>query len=486
MNKERTLTSLTGIIICALFSVVCTAQSQLVVYPFPGPEAGNKAHNGDFTVKVRTPGGKWQDMYEYNVKVDEVRGIDHHVENASMAAFDFSGEVEVSVTSNTQQVREAAIRPLSYGIAYTMSNNTVYFRLQQPKNISVEINGDKFHNLHLFANPVQTDIPDVKDKNVIYYGPGFHEIKGGVLQVTSGKSVYLAGGAVIMGRIEVDSARDVQITGRGIIVSPQQEGVKISYTKNVLVEGICLTQCPVGSSDSVTVRNVKSISSHKWGDGMNVFASNNVLYDRVFCRNSDDCSTVYATRKGYTGGCRNIVMQHSTLWADVAHPVHIGLHGNTPAPDTIEGIHYRDIDILEHQEKQVDYQGCMAINAGDNNLVKDVTFEDIRIESIRCGQIVHLQIPFNKKYCTAPGRGIENVLFKNVTYNGSNPELSIITGYSKDRRISNVVFENLRVNGVLISDDMKGKPGWYKTADMARMFVGEFVDGLVFKKTTRN
>lgn len=484
MNFDRTLIKLAGIIIYLLISIVCTAQQQqLVTYPFPAPEAGSPAHNADFTVKVRQPGGKWQDLYEYNVKVDEVRGINHHVEVASMAAFDFSGEVEVAVTSNRQKIREAVIRPLSYGIAHKVTHNTVYFRLLQPKNLSIEVNGDKFHNLHLFANPIEVAAPDATAENVIFFGPGFHDIKGGVLRVPSGKSVYLAGGAVVRGHFMVDSVRDVKITGRGIIDFPGQEGVKISYSKNVLLEGIILTQCPVGSSDSVIVRNVKSISSYKWGDGMNVFASNNVLYDGVFCRNSDDCSTVYATRKGFVGGCRNIVMQHSTLWADVAHPIHIGLHGNTPHPDTIEQVRYIDIDILEHQEKQVDYQGCMAINAGDNNMVREVSFEDIRVENIRCGQLVHLQIPFNKKYCTAPGEGIENILFKNVIYNGDSPELSIITGYNESRRVRNVIFENLKINGTLIFDSMSGKPGWYKTADMARMFVGEFVDSLVFRKT---
>ena len=66
-----------------------------------------------------------------------------------------------------------------------------------------------------------------------------------------------------------------------------------------------------------------------WGDGMNVFASNNVLFDGVFCRNSDDCTTVYGTRAGFKGGCRNITMRNSTLWADVAHPIFIGIHGNS-------------------------------------------------------------------------------------------------------------------------------------------------------------
>ena len=31
--------------------------------------------------------------------------------------------------------------------------------------------------------------------------------------------------------------------------------------------------------------------------------------------------------------------------------------------------------ILDHREMQVDYQGCLAINAGDNNLVRNVRFE---------------------------------------------------------------------------------------------------------------
>jgi polygalacturonase len=243
-----------------------------------------------------------------------------------------------------------------------------------------------------------------------------------------------------------------------------------------------LTQIPTGGSDSVVIRNVKSISYYGWGDGMNIFASSNVLFDGVFCRNSDDCTTVYATRKDFTGGCRNIVMQNSTLWADVAHPISIGLHGNTPHPDTIEDLRYVNIDILDHSEKQIDYQGCMAINAGDNNLVRNVRFENIRIEDFRQGQLVNLRIVFNTKYCTAPGRGIENILFRDISYTGSHAEISIIAGYDGERKVKNVRFENLRINGQLISDDMPGKPAWYKTGDMARFYIGEHVENISFAK----
>lgn len=58
----------------------------------------------------------------------------------------------------------------------------------------------------------------------------------------------------------------------------------------------------------------------------------------------------------------------------------------------MENLTYRNIDILDHREMQVDYQGCLAINAGDNNLVRNVRFENIRIENFRQGQLVNLRI----------------------------------------------------------------------------------------------
>ena len=126
--------------------------------------------------------------------------------------------------------------------------------------------------------------------------------------------------------------------------------------------------------------------------------------------------------------------------------------------------------------------GDSLIYAGDSNLIRNVRFENIRVEDFHQGQLLNIRVFFNEKYCTSPGRGIENVLFKNITYNGKNSELSIIAGYDEQRKVKNLVFENLIVNGTVISGDMKGKPGWYKTGDMARIFVGSHVEGLKFRK----
>lgn len=469
---------LSALWICVLTGTVTGAKVEVA-----GAPQGISLNN-DFIVKVRPEGkSKWVLVPTYLVKVDEVRETKHHVEHASMATFDFSEKVEIEVTYNKGKIDSARVRPLSYDIPFTIEGNTLQFSLEKPANLSVEVNGDIFHNLHLFANPLDTFKVDKKNPDLIYFGPGIHRFEGGEFRIPSGKTVYVAGGAVMMGRMLIENVHDVKLLGRGIIDPSVKMGIRIANSRNVYVEGLVATQCATGGSDSVTIRNVKVISYFGWGDGMNVFSSRNVLFDRVFCRTSDDCTTVYGTRLGFEGPSSNITMQNSTLWADVAHPIFIGIHGNVDKPEILENLNYVNIDILDHKEKQLNYQGCLAINAGDENLIRNVRFEDIRIENFRQGQLVNLRIFFNEKYCKAPGRGIENVVFKNVSYTGNRAEISVIEGYDAQRKVRNIRFENLRINGQIISDDMPGKPKWYRTGDMARIYVGPHVEGVSFLNT---
>lgn len=469
---------LSALWICVLTGTVTGAKVEVA-----GAPQGISLNN-DFIVKVRPEGkSKWVLVPTYLVKVDEVRETKHHVEHASMATFDFSEKVEIAVTYNKGEIDSARVRPLSYDIPFTIEGNTLQFSLEKPANLSVEVNGDIFHNLHLFANPLDTFKVDKKNPDLIYFGPGIHHVEGGEFRIPSGKTVYVAGGAVMMGRMLIENVHDVKLLGRGIIDPSVKMGIRIANSRNVYVEGLMATQCATGGSDSVTIRNVKVISYFGWGDGMNVFSSRNVLFDRVFCRTSDDCTTVYGTRLGFEGPSSNITMQNSTLWADVAHPIFIGIHGNVNKPEILENLNYVNIDILDHKEKQLNYQGCLAINAGDENLIRNVRFEDIRIENFRQGQLVNLRIFFNEKYCKAPGRGIENVVFKNVSYTGNRAEISVIEGYDAQRKVRNIRFENLRINGQIISDDMPGKPKWYHTGDMARIYVGPHVEGVSFLNT---
>ena len=454
------------IIIILLLCLSCLmgqAKDKLIVAPVPmGIEQKH-----DFEVKARIHGGEWQDISTYAFKVDRVANAKHNVEITSVAKFEFEGKVEIQVKSIAQDIKSYKIRPNSYGIQAVQEGNTLTFSLDRPRYLSVEINGNIYQNLQIFADNVLEKPKVKKKKDLMYFGPGIHDFKGDSIHITSGKTVFIDNGAVIKGWLSTYGSHDVKILGHGIVMPGHHEGIMVRYAKNIYIDGPLTTQLPIGGSDSVTVKNVKVMSWYGWGDGFNIFASNNIHQEHLFARTSDDCSTIYCTRKNYHGGCRNITIKDCVYWADVAHPIMIGLHSETPENEEITNVLYEDIDILEQAENQIDYQGCIGINDGDN---------------IRRGMLFNIRVCYNKKYCSAPGRGIQDITLRNIAYRGSAPNMGIIAGYDQSRMVRNIRFENLTINGKLISDDMPGKPRWYKTADMANIYVNDHVEGLTFSK----
>lgn len=452
----------------------------IVTYPI----SDNIPHNNDYSVKVRIPGGAWKDLYEYEVLVDA-----HKVQKSSMVNFEFKGTVEIAVSSNTQKIKSVRIRPLSYNIPHKIKGNTIHFFLNKPADISVEVNGDIFHNLQVFANELETNKPNPADTNVVYLNPGVHKIDSLYLQ--SNKNLYLAAGAVLMGKVICNKVNNVKIYGRGILYHGQR-GVEITNSSNVTVEDVVFinpTHYTIfgGQSTGLRIKGIRSFSAKGWADGIDLMSCSDVLVDRVFMRNSDDCIALYGHRWEFYGDCRNVTVQNSTLWADVAHPINIGTHGNSESgkSEVLENLVFQNIDILNHDEPQINYQGCMAINVSDGNLARNIRFENIRVEDFQQGQLFNLRVTFNKKYALAPGRGIENVLFKNVSYKGKNLGISIIEGYSENRGIKNITFENLNINGVEISSRMV-KPGHMKFSDFAKIYEGLFVDKVEYTSSTNN
>ncbi|MDD4641083.1 MAG: alginate lyase family protein [Bacteroidales bacterium] len=445
----------------------------------------------DYELYIQPRGSKeWTRIDTYMARVNApVAEGKHRQSEISYAMFDFSGDVFVRVVCKNKQFKTVKIRPAYRGvIANRQNDSTLQFMLFQPENLSIEFDGDLTNNLLLFTSkPVQSSAEARKEarqqgRDFIYYPPGYYD-QADTLYLKSNTTLYLAGGSYFKGTFAIDDAENVSILGRGIARPPRgYEGCHVYRSKNVLIDGLILNTCPVGGSDGVMLHNVKSISHPAWGDGLNVFASSNVTYDRVFCRNSDDCTTAYATRKGFSGSVNNVCMKNSTLWADVAHPIFIGIHGDARQMDSIVNLRYENIDILCQAEPQLDYQGCLAINCGDNNLVHNVIFDNIRIEGVLQGSILQVKVGYNQKYCAAPGRGVENILFRGIRYYGPEPNMSLILGYNEQRLIKNITFEGFKINGRAIYDNMPGKPGWYKTADMGKIYVNDLVENLKFIK----
>ena len=90
----------------------------------------------------------------------------------------------------------------------------------------------------------------------------------------------------------------------------------------------------------------------------------------------------------------------------------------------------------------------MTVDCGDKNWVRNVLFEDIRVENIQEGRLFYVKVRFNPKYDKQPGNGIEGITFRNITYTGVGENASLVQGLDKNRCVRNVVFDSIMINGV--------------------------------------
>ena len=474
-------------------------ETKIKIYPVP--KSADLMQ--DYIVRVRpVEGGEWQILKTFRVKVDM-----HDVREASVAYFDFTGRVEVEVTfPGFYTVYKAVIRPLSLGIVPVAEPKRVTFCLEKPCNLVVEINQERFHCLHLFAGGIETG-PDKEDENVLvikgslekpcflgddinqklsampegrtlYLEAGVYYIGEFVWHLPSFTNVYLEGGAILRGGLVCEHARNIRIWGRGMIYQAHFErfsslnGLRLSHCQNIAVENLMFINPPhytiaMGDCRNVTVRNIKTFSCEGWSDGIDMMSCRDVLIECGFLRTSDDCIAVYGSRWNYRGDSRNIAVRGAVVWADVAHPLMIGTHGaHEQDGDIIEDILFEDINILEHHEFQPDYLGAMAINAGDKNTVRRVTYRNIHVEPFEHGRLLDIQVKFNLDYNPAPGRRIEFITLESIfCQSGPGEETSVIAGYSPEFYVRNVLVNGLWRDGKRV-----------ESLKEANILVGEFAE----------
>jgi hypothetical protein len=80
----------------------------------------------------------------------------------------------------------------------------------------------------------------------------------------------------------------------------------------------------------------------------------------------------------------------------------------------------------------------LAITDGDNNLVRNVVFDDIRVDRIEEGILFNFRVVFNQKYSLAPGRGIENIVMRRVRLRSGRVNRPVIAGYDTHRTVRDV------------------------------------------------
>jgi len=438
---------------------------------YPAPQSlMYSAFNDEYTVRVRTPGGEWRSLYEYRVQVDT-----DTKQNASMVYFDFEGAVEIEVMKNNGKFDQVSVAPLSSAIKPRRQGAIVRMTLIKPERFSLQFDDDRLHNLHIIAGKLPAPRPPRDD--VVYFGPGLHIPPPGLdyFPVKSGQRVYLEGGAVLKGAFDLNGVTDVKISGRGLLWDPGR-AIDLDKSSGVEVSDLILVNSDrkeaarvmnIRNSSNVTVQGVTGFTSGKWSDGINISTSQHVKVRDGYLRVSDDAVVVYAVadcpicrRKAAESGVLDfnppgdtfgIDVRDMRIWVDVAHALYIGHFGDNGDPRTIYDVAFNNIDVANLDEDDPDWDGVIAAYSGDSTLIRDVTFNNIRVDRIEEGRLINIVAGKNPRYNKAPGRGIDGVTLRDITFTGEGlPGTSVIEGASPQVAIRNVRIENLRIGGKAI------------------------------------
>lgn len=429
-------------------------------------------HCVDTIVKVNG-----QESYVYDTNVNHTRtwypDYEPPQSRTPVTYFDFEGEVEIEVTVTEQDLEKVSVSPLSYGIEPKVNKkkHTVTFEISEPDAYTITFNDSPERAVHIFANPLEEDVPDPDDENVVYIGPG--ECKAYKIDVESGQTVYIAGGAVVYGRINIENEENITIKGRGIIDGSNLNGWKgkgayipleINNSQNVTVEDIMFLNsnawvCQAFDSKDVVIDGVKIISSRPNGDGISIQSCQNVEVKNGFVRSWDDSLVV----KNYTGNSENIHFSNMQLWTDLAQSMEIGYETNKGKRDnaSITNVTFEDICVLHNYHKPV-----ISIHNGDDAIVSGITFKDITVEDAQMGSgdgsvmpyLIDLHIGYNEQWSRTEDRGqIKDINIDGVRVLSGKFCSSRIQGYDEEHTVSNVSISNLEILGEKITDFESGK-----------------------------
>jgi len=398
--------------------------------------------------------------------------------NVSYGSFEMTGSVSVSITPNFN-FSSYQLVPRSLGLSSTRSGNTITFTLDKPSHVTLVLD-DNYQGkvIHLFADAPDTNIPSPTDPNVIYYGPGYHNLSGSgssPIILTSNKTLYIAPGAVVRGRIRAYEASNITVRGRGILIHDtvvnDNHGtitMAMNFVNQVTIKDIIVnnntaswTSAVHGSSD-VNVTNYKGISpKFASSDGFDINSSHDITFNGNFIRSADDSIAI----KGLSDQSEpskalpvyNIGIYNTQLWSDANNAIGIGAETFAAY---YQNIRFQNMDVLYNLDDPMHpdiLKDRSAINifALEATHFSDIVFEDIRVEKAKRLINVHMDTTF---YFGAihgnwswPG-SMKNITYKNITsYSDGTNEIKL-AGWDNQHLITNVVFDNININGLVVQD----------------------------------
>lgn len=423
----------------------------------------------------------------FEVRVADTLVPLHEFPRGLFAIFEVARPVDVEIRTNFD-VRWVDIRPKSLRIAPVIAADhaSFRFRMEKPAPLTIEFNGEWKRVLHLFGNPPEKDAPAPDAPNVRYFGPGKHE--AGAIDLKDGETLYLAPGSWVKASVNAIGSKNVTIRGRGVLESlgaqRQAQGygggrrnmIYLEDTEGARVEGITLVNSPTWTVyarrtngtriDGINILNGGGACT---SDGIDLVSSSNAQVENVFIRTNDDNVVI---KNLDSKDVHDITVRKAVLWNEpCGNALEIGFELRT---GTIEKIRFEDIDII-----RVERGAAMSIHNGDAAIVKDISYENIRVEDAR-HKLLDFAIVYGQYGPDRPesreermklmdpggawdgvlrvssaeqreqlskNRGyIRNIRVRNLQVSDALP-FSLVSGWDKQHSVEGLAIENMTHNG---------------------------------------
>jgi hypothetical protein len=429
-----------------LLLLASTAFARVTIFPLPA-----EIQSEHFTVTVN----------------GQPAPVAHAASNYYFVSFELQGMATVSITAPTDDYwsKGVEVQPWRHNIRPIRAGRTIAFRIAEPIKLSITRPGDYSATseiLFLFANAPEANPPREGDpgvRGVRYWGPGLHREN---IDAKSGDTIYLAGGAVIFGSLNLWGVENVKVRGRGIVVydGPQNavtdEGwqhrrnwhaIVMDNARGVEVSGIiCVVRSRtwmIQMQDSHGIRfdNVKVIGGCPGNanqDGMDFLGTGDAVVRDCFIRASDDVFALQGNWLGYneenwtTPGhdTGNITVEDSVLSTSISNVVRV----NWPRKQFNSGkFTMRDSDVIH-----MGMGGCVVpfalleiwADPGGSGIHSGYLFDNIRLEDW-----------YSLLQLRQPDPGIHDVTLRDVwALDGWSLVPSVLSG-----AVDGVTFENVKV-----------------------------------------
>ena len=434
--------------------------AEIIVYPAPP----GLTTSPDFTVTADNHQVWVERIGSKLKKFDYSLYGSRDMEDLNVAAFSCSGSVNITIMANVK-IDSFNIRPKSRNIKATVNGSEISFTLDGPQKLYVEINN--LPHLAIFADPPEVNPGKKGDPGVIYYGPGEHN--PGKINLVSNMTIYIAAGAVVYADIIGKKLENVSITGRGII----QGKMAITGCSNLNVSGIfirntkgwtnTLTDCHNCSYRNVKVFSYEAIYSV---DGINPVSCTNFTIDDCFMRCRDDCIAIKSVDEKLRVDSIYISNCVMVGWA-CSDGITIGFELNG---GPVENIFVKNCDILYARgDGRTQGHSAFSIVCDGPAMVRNIYFEDIRVEKDVEFKNMELIVTDGSLYGTDPPGHIKGVFLKNVHWDNKTKPF-IFRGYSPDNLVEDIEFDNCSVGNKIL-----------KSITDADIRINSFVRDIIFR-----